>query len=188
VKIAFTGVSSTGKTTLARRLMKVPAFHSHVDTCVSDVARSIIEYLRLPPVDKMTRRQSQTFELCCFSYKLLQESALDRYLVDRSFVDVAAIWLERDARGMSLEVQNLIVDPCRSLSERYDFHCYFPRRVIPFVADSVRSTNLDYHRRVDEHIKSLLDHWGLEYITMTNAEIEVRALQVMEHITKRNSR
>lgn len=182
MRIAFTGTSSTGKTTLAERLMQLPSFRDHVDTLISSISREIIDQMHFPSVDEMTRHQSQLFELLHFSRKLWREHSLDRFITDRSFVDVAAIWIERDTRGMSPELHELLVGPCRSLSARYDFHCYFPRNVIPFVADGVRSANEDYHNRVDARVRSFLDAWNLPYITISEAGIENRVSQVIEQI------
>jgi hypothetical protein len=188
LRIAFTGTGSTGKTTLAEKLMQVSAFRAHVDMLISSISREIIDYFDLPGVDEMTPVQSQLFELLHFSRKLWREHSRDRFVTDRSFVDVAAIWVERDTRGMSSDLQELLTEPCRSLSGQYDFHCYFPRGVIPFVRDGVRSTNEEYHGRVDARIKSLLDAWNLPYITVTASAIADRISQVMDEIDRRASR
>jgi hypothetical protein len=165
--------------------MHEPSFRRHIDTLISSVSREIKAHLDFPPVDQMTVRQSQLFELLHFSQKMWREHSRDRFITDRSFVDVAAIWVERDTRGMSSELQELLVDPCRPLAAGYDFHCYFPRDVIPFVPDNVRSTNDDYHRRVDSRIRSLLEAWRLPYLTMSTADIHDRVSQVMGEVHRR---
>jgi hypothetical protein len=179
MRIAFTGTSSTGKTTTAHHLMDTSVFREHADRLIPSVSREIIGYFGFPSVSQMTRQQSQVFEILHFSRKLWQEHPHDRFITDRSFVDVAAIWIERDTRGMSKDIQDLLVKPCRALSARYDFHCYFPRGVIPFERDSARSVDHDYHQRVDARIRFLLDAWDLPYITMTESDISKRTSKII---------
>jgi AAA domain len=184
VRVAFTGSSSTGKTALAHQLMKEPTFRAHIDVLVPSPGRDIRKRLRLRPVVDMSRDESRLFEIIYFSRKVWQESLRDRFVTDRSFVDVAAIWIERDSVGLGRRGREFLVEQCRLLSTNYDFHVFFPRNVIPFVEDGVRSLDQDYHRRIEARIRKLLRAWDLEYITLVEPELESRVAHVLERANR----
>ena len=182
MRVAFTGASSTGKTTLALELMKHPPFRSVVGEFVPSEGASLLRQLGFGGLDDLTQSQTAHFQLAYFVRKFSGEVDRDRCLVDRSFVDVAAHWLERDTVGSSEFIQRLLVEPCRLLARQYDAHFYFPAGLIPFEADGWRSTDIQLQQRLGGRIESLLREWRIPYATITTTDVSERVQFVLRHV------
>jgi len=93
MRVALTGPSSTGKTTLAQELMKNQKFRSEVDVFIPSEGVRLLQELGLGGLDSLTRDQSSYFELAYFARKVSQEIDRDRYVVDRSLLTSPLIGL-----------------------------------------------------------------------------------------------
>src|SRR5258708_39608971 len=89
LRIAITGASSTGKTTLTKALMRDRRFSSIVETLIPERARTLLESLGHASFDEMAREELRDLQHRLFLLKLEEESKSDSYLVDRSFVDMS---------------------------------------------------------------------------------------------------
>ncbi|MET9270539.1 ATP-binding protein [Kribbella sp. NPDC003557] len=174
MKIAFTGASSTGKTTAATQLMAMPAFRSHVDVFHQSGGRELLDGLGFDGLDAMDSHETAFYELAYFIRKLDREQQSPSFLSDRSYLDVAAFWLERDTIGRSEYVQQLLVEPCRRLTREYDLHFYFPTGLIPFVEDGRRSSEQRFHQRIDNRIRSLAEDWRVPLVTVEDSDLDRR--------------
>ncbi len=179
MKIAFTGSSSTGKTTLAKRLMESQQFIGLVGEFITEDARSLLKSLGHASVDDMSRKEMRKFQECYFEQKSVNEANRENYLVDRSFVDVAAYWLIRDGFDLPLSKQKEFEGKCRKLAENYDLHIHFPFGQIPFDSDGYRSEDQGFHSRIAEKIYDLLQDWGLKFISIESSDLELRLQQVL---------
>jgi len=179
MKIAFTGTSSTGKTTLAVRLIKNPEFTSKVPEFVAVDARALLDELGFRSMDKMTRGQSREFQQLYFRRKIEIESGRESFLTDRSFVDIAAYWVCRDTFDLSEAEQRLLLDPCRHATKKYDIHFYFPSGLIVFEHDGYRSDDIEFHMRIDRCILRYLVEWQIPYVTIVESDINKRIETVL---------
>tara|TARA_R110002111_G_scaffold4958_2_gene25836 strand:+ start:5740 stop:6324 length:585 start_codon:yes stop_codon:yes gene_type:complete len=179
MKIAFTGSSSTGKTTLAKRLMQHQEFANVVGNFITEDARSLLESFGHKSMDNMSRDELRKFQKCYLDQKIANEKSRDSFLVDRSYVDVAAYWLVRDSYDLPLIEQTDFENKCRDLAASYDLHIQFPFDQIPFISDGYRSKDLDFHRDIAMKIQYLLDKWGCKYISIESPVIEKRIDQVL---------
>lgn len=177
MKIAFTGTSSTGKTTLANRLMALPSFVEIVGEFVKEDARSLLRSLGHTSMDDMSRSELRTFQELYLEQKSTNERRRNRFLVDRSYADVAAYWLVRDSFDLPKEKQRSFERRCCELAQGYDLHVYFPFGQIPFRSDGYRSEDLDFHRRIDEKIHELLQEWDLTLIEISSSDLDSRLRQ-----------
>ncbi|MCY1040108.1 ATP-binding protein [Corallococcus sp. bb12-1] len=182
MKIALTGASSTGKTTLAKSLMKEIDFHRQVDDFLTTNARGLLERMGHKSMDSMQRDELLKFQREYLAHKQQMEEGRDRYLTDRSFVDVAAYWLRRDAIELDPEQQAEVVDVCRVAARRYDLHVYCPFGVVEFTSDGYRSEDLRHHREIGEQIASFLSEWGVRSITLDTADHEDRVARVLAEV------
>lgn len=182
MKIAFTGSSSTGKTTLANRLMGGAAFSEIVGDFVTEDARSLLRSLGHSSMDNMTRKELRAFQQLYFTQKAEHEMNRTRFLVDRSFVDVAAYWLVRDAFDLPIADQSEFENKCRTLAHAYDLHVHFPIGQIPFASDGYRSDDIDFHRRIAEMIEQLLAKWNVRFISITSSDLDSRTQQVLNAV------
>ncbi|WP_434347629.1 ATP-binding protein [Myxococcus virescens] len=182
MKIALTGASSTGKTTLADSLMKEPDFRRQVDDFLTTNARGLLARMGHKSMDRMRRDELLKFQREYLAQKQQMEVGQERYLTDRSFIDVAAYWLRRDAIELGPEQREEVVDACRVAARRYDLHVYCPFGVVGFKSDGYRSEDLRHHREIGEQIASFLSEWGIRFITLDTADHEERVARVLSEV------
>ncbi|MFZ0943940.1 MAG: ATP-binding protein [Syntrophobacteraceae bacterium] len=171
MKIAFTGTSCTGKTTLSYLLREEPWVKSHLPLFITVDARSLLTSRGFQSVDRMSPHELRDFQTEYLSKKIHTEDGQDNYITDRSFVDVAAYWIERDAEGLPLSDVEPYVERCREEVKRYDTHFYFPFGIIQFESDGFRSEDLDFHTRIDLRIQKLLKEWNLRVETLNSRNL-----------------
>jgi nicotinamide riboside kinase len=179
VKIAFTGSSSTGKTTTAETIIRLPEVKAKVERIVAEDARSLLRRLNHQSMDAMSRDELRQFQQLYFEQKVQNEAEHKSFLVDRSFVDVAAYWLVRDAPGLEADDRDRLPELCRKYASKYDLHFYFPYGGIPFKADGYRSQNDDFHREVDAMIQKLCVTWRIQPVCIESSKLESRVDQVL---------
>lgn len=185
LRIAITGASSTGKTTLAEALMHDRKFSTIVDTLIPERARDLLESLGHTSFDAMSREELRSFQRKLFLLKQEEESKTESYLVDRSFVDMAATWIERDTFDQPLAVQNELVIPCKQLAEMYTIQFYLPGQFLIFDHNGVRESDLSLHNRIDMRIRQYLDSWKLPYISIKSGTVEMRVSEVCAELERR---
>lgn len=185
-RIAITGASSVGKTTLARALMNDQWFRDVVPVLIPEGARSLLRSMGHTSFDGLARSELLDFQRRFFAWKQAEESRYESYLVDRSFVDVAALWLERDTFDLPQEVQNEMAIPCRQLASRYSLLVHVSPEAIEFEYDGERESDLDLHARVAARIARSLVEWELPYITVASPSLDARVEAVKEHILRAN--
>lgn len=184
MKIVLIGSTSTGKTTLAKELMKDIRLKQKLKRIINADARSVIRDLGCKSMDLMSRDQNRMFQILYFEKKRKMESGLDSFLAERSFVDIASYWIIRDAYDLKIEEQNKIIIPCKEEAKRYDLHVYLPFGLIPFEADGYRSNDMDFHRRIDKQMKKFLEDWNLKFIELKTDDLEQRVSIVTNEILK----
>jgi nicotinamide riboside kinase len=187
MRVAFTGSSSTGKSTLANALMKVGSFRQLVPYYLPSEGKEILSELGFTGLDSMTQEETAFYELAYFARKVGREAGVDAFLTDRSFVDVAAYWIERDAAGRGAYVESLLVDPCERLARGYDLHFLMPMGLIPFEEDGRRSSDGESHARIDARIRRLLDEWAITYVEITDVDLSGRVEIVLEALRQKRS-
>lgn len=184
MKIALTGSSSTGKTTLARRLMEIRSFADVVGEFVTEDARSLLRSLGHTSMDAMSRAELRRFQELYLEQKANNERNHERFLADRSYVDVAAYWLVRDSFDLPLNMQQSFEGRCRELVSGYDLHIHFPFGQIPFASDGYRSEDLEFHQNIGTKIHELLREWGVKFISIESPDIESRLEQVLHAVSR----
>lgn len=182
IKIAITGASCTGKTTLAHELMRDTRIN-HVITSVINVdARTILKQLGFQSMDLMNREELKSFQLNYYEKKKQIEKGLNDFLAERSFVDVAAFWLIRDTFEQGIDEQNRLIIPCQTESQKYDLHIFLPFGIIPFESDGYRSEDIELHTKVSAQMKSFLVEWNLMFVEIDTDDLHLRVDQVVTEI------
>lgn len=179
MKIALTGSSSSGKTTLARSLMENPKFVELAGEFVTEDARSLLRTLGHQSMDEMTRAEQREFQERYLEQKAANELDRECFLVDRSYVDVAAYWLVRDGFDLPLDEQERFEHTCCELARNYDIHIHFPFGQISFASDGYRSEDVEFHERIATKIHDLLRGWDIEHVTIESPNLEARLKQVL---------
>ncbi|MGI5143924.1 AAA family ATPase [Streptomyces sp. CA-106110] len=184
MRIALTGSSSTGKTTLAHALLRDARFQKYATEIRSINARDTLARLGFSAMDKMSREEARYFQLAYYIQKESDErKCREGFITERSFVDVAAYWIERDTHDRSHFEKMMLIDPCAENARAYDIHIYLSFGSIPFYPDGWRSEDVSFHERIDRRIRSLLGEWGLHYIAITSADLSERVACVLEGLS-----
>lgn len=186
VRLAVTGANSTGKSTLVRAT--VDAENAEGAEIMSNLssARSIADMLGLKSFSTSSDL-SRLFQVLCLVDKLKAEAVPSDLLADRSFIDVAAHWVERDAKEFPAALQNVVLDACRLFAESYDLHIYLPLNVIPFVNDGERLRDPELIERVDFRIRSLLVDWDINFIEFQQPDLDERVRHLRRQIRRLRS-
>jgi AAA domain-containing protein len=184
-RFALTGTSSVGKTSLAHALMADPRFSALVEVLIPEGARFLLTQLGYKNIDSMNVERRRDFQRRLFEWQRSQESTTRSYLADRSFVDTAAVWVERDTHDASLLLQQELPSRCRLLARRYDLLIHLPYGRIPFEPDDLRLSEPDLHMRIATRIERYLSEWNLPTITPQATLLEDRVLEVCEALRRR---
>lgn len=182
MKIAFCGASSTGKTTLAKRLMATPEFRALVPRFLTTNARAMLKERGHQSMDLMDVNERRSFQAAYLKKKLTSESHVASFLTDRSFVDVAAYSKARDSPGLPGVELGPTLERCREAVRAYDMHFYFPLDVIDFESDGYRSEDRGQHRAVADCIESLLDEWNVGAHRLDMPDLAERTAFVLEKV------
>lgn len=172
MKIALTGCSSTGKTTLAKRLVDIPPLTGH--RFLPGDARGLLYEMGIS-LQAASQDDLMQFQRTYLAQKRRREEGCANYVVDRSYVDVAAYWV---AYGLSTGGEDGFIRTCHSLAVQYDLHCYFPPDLLPFDADGFRGDDRDRRATVDRCIREFLEMWQLRFVSISTDEISTRLAAV----------
>ena len=120
MRIALTGASSTGKTTLANELLA-----AYPKLNLPNVnARELLVEQGCRNVGDMDASQYKHFQNAYIDRKRLLERAKTHYLTERSFVDAFVYWNHHCA-GCSTPAENKrVITLCKRWASRYDLHIY----------------------------------------------------------------
>ncbi|MCK4623340.1 MAG: ATP-binding protein [Desulfuromonadales bacterium] len=183
MRIALTGASSTGKTTLLNDLLMTPMFKQHGIINVQLNIRGIIDTIGIQADGRGTNyRQRRKFQWTLLEKKTLQESSHVSYVTDRSTVDMAAYWIVRDTKGPLDTEGEKYLTKCREIASKYDFHIHLPFGAIPFVSDGQRPSSEIYNKKTCEAMKGLLEQWELPHISLTQSGREERVEEVVSYL------
>ena len=188
MRIAFCGVGSTGKTTLANNLLLDPQIKELRLKEINVDARKMLLEHGYHCIDDMTSHELQSFQRQYIYEKIKLENNEDNYLTQRSFVDAAAYWTVRDAVEEKQSLINEIVDLCKVNAVRYDIHIFIPFGQIPLVGDGFRSNNIEQSYRISEQMELFLLNWEIPFLKIRTGCINDRIVEtkdyILNHISK----
>lgn len=174
MKIALTGMSSTGKSTTSEYLEKIGCLDKFNLRRLNYTMRSRLK-LR---VTALSYDEQLCFQNECFAEKCKIESKALNFIADRSFIDLLAYrrqYLEESDIG---DEESYI-----SLAKGYDHHFYFPHGIIPYDDDGLRPEE-DVSIAVSNKILSILIENGIDYTVIDSPSLDGRH-QTIESILTR---
>jgi len=152
MKIAFTGASSTGKTTLAKAVEeKLLLKYINVDS------RKIIDDLRHSNIDNLNEKEFLEFQKIWLNEKLINERSIDKFITDRTYIDAIAYMRNRNINNFEL------FDNYIKKMDVYDYIFYLPTGRILFLNDGYRSKDEESNKNVDNLILELLEKNSIKY-------------------------
>lgn len=183
MRIALTGSSSTGKTTLLEDLLSTSLFKESGISSVKIDIRKIVDSMKVNADGKGCDRNSlRAFQWAVLQEKVRAEEPFELFITDRSTVDMAAYWLVRDSDGTLDEEGKKYLSKCRELASRYDLHIHLPFGAIPFTEDGQRPLSEAFNKNTCKTIKDLLLKWNLTHISLSESGRKERADEVISYL------
>ena len=182
MKIALCGASSTGKTTLAIKLLENPFIKDFVSKLISVDGRQLLDLMGCNKMDKMNGNQTKEYQFKYFRNKIKSEYNQSNFITDRSYIDIASYWIVRDTFDASEKEQNKLLGPCRKLSNSYDLHFYMPFGLIEFEKDGYRPESIAFNQKIDKQIKLFLEKWDILHCKIEAVDIRERVETVITTI------
>ncbi len=172
-KIAVTGASGVGKTSLAELLSR----HLELDL-IPELSRALcIQQGYSSPVEIPDQMQ---FRREVLDAQILAESSLERFVADRCSVDCWVLWERwQQCSAMTYDTESYYAK-CRQNACKYDSIIYVPP-LFSTPEDGFRWTDKDYIRQIDRLTRLALYDWGLldRTYTITLDGLEARVLEFM---------
>ncbi|GJL66423.1 MAG: hypothetical protein NPIRA05_13940 [Nitrospirales bacterium] len=180
MKIAFTGASGTGKTSVAHYLLSKKCRELSEIPLVGVDSRNLLDNIGLKRAEFIDHNQYKVFQIMYFSQKMLIESGRDAFLTERSFADGLIYWKMHCDGVADPSEKEIITRLCREQTMKYDYHFLFPVGFIPLEDDGYRHQSPEYHKRFELYLESLLNEWGIKYIVVPNSDVPTRAKFVLD--------
>jgi len=180
MKIAFTGASGTGKTSVAHHLLS-PQFQTLMEVPLAGVdSRNLLDMLGLRRSESIEDDQYKVFQTMYFAQKVLIESEHEAFLTERSFVDGLVYWKMHCENNASPSENAIMHSLCYEQTMKYDYHFLFPTGFIPVEDDGYRHRDPEYHKKFELLLQSILREWEVRYTVIPRSDVSSRANFIME--------
>lgn len=173
MKIAFTGASSTGKTTTALSLNDF--FYSQKIKITSVDARKMLTEKGYKNVGEISPEKYILFQEDYLAKKIELEKDLNSFCAERSYIDILAYAIAGSAIDENKAKHNNLYHLCKKYTSTYVMHFYFPFGLIPFQKDGYRHNSIENHEKVDYLIKKFLQEWDVPFITLKETDLVKRS-------------
>jgi nicotinamide riboside kinase len=172
MRIGLVGTMSVGKTTLVKALAELPQFKDYY------VATERSKYLRDLgiPLNTDSSLAGQFVFLAERASELLRENVL----TDRTIWDVCAFTL--GAQSIDQFDKRSFVEAAMTLRNKYDLVIYVSPVGVEIEDNGVRTTDLDYRRKIDEVIKMSLIEFIPNKLIMVEGTTEQRIATILQNI------
>ncbi len=179
MKIGFCGSISVGKTTLVKKLSKLPEFKDY------KIFTERSKYLRDIgiPLDNDSTLKGQTIFLAERCTELFQENMI----TDRSVIDVMAF--TKASKEINYIHKEGFVKYAAHFISDYDFIFYIDPEGVPLEKNGVRSTDKKYREEINTQIKFFIDiyHPRLKnFHTIKGGSVDERVEFVLDKLKKPN--
>lgn len=183
MRIAVTGASSTGKTTLVEDLLGTSLFKELGISNIKLDIRNIIDSSQINADGQGCHRNNlRAFQWAVLKEKAKNEEQVGAFITDRSTVDMAAYWIVRDTDGTLDDESDSYLIACKEIASKYDFHIHLPFGAIPFVDDGKRPTSVVFNKKICDSIKNLLIQWNLPHFSLTHSHRNQRLAEVLNFL------
>jgi nicotinamide riboside kinase len=177
LRLAVSGASSTGKTTLIQALGESGILKEYRLRVLAIDERAILRKMGCQDTGCMGTDELRSFQLRLLEEKIAQEQGQTGYICEHSYVDMAAYWTVRDSKRKEV-ADDMIVSRCRRFAAEYDLHIMLPFGAIPFEADGYRSKDINLHQQVAAQIDKFLKKWRLRHVILAERDLAKRVEEV----------
>jgi nicotinamide riboside kinase len=172
MRIGLVGTMSVGKTTLAKALGEIDQFKDH------SVYTERSKYLRDLgiPLNTESTLNGQFVFLAERASELLHSNII----ADRTIWDVCAFTLS--SRSISDFDKRTFIEAAMMLRNQYDLVVYVSPVGVEVEDNGIRTTDLDYRRKIDEVIKMSLVEFIPNKLIMVEGTTEQRISTILQNI------
>jgi nicotinamide riboside kinase len=172
MRIGLVGTMSVGKTTLAKALGEIDPFKDH------SVYTERSKYLRDLgiPLNTESTLNGQFVFLAERASELLHSNII----ADRTIWDVCAFTLS--SRSISDFDKRTFIEAAMMLRNQYDLVVYVSPVGVEVEDNGIRTTDLDYRRKIDEVIKMSLIEFIPNKLIMVEGTTEQRISTILQNI------
>jgi len=172
MRIGLAGTMSVGKTTLAKALGEIDPFKDH------SVYTERSKYLRDLgiPLNTESTLNGQFVFLAERASELLHSNII----ADRTIWDVCAFTLS--SRSISDFDKRTFIEAAMMLRNQYDLVVYVSPVGVEVEDNGIRTTDLDYRRKIDEVIKMSLVEFIPNKLIMVEGTTEQRISTILQNI------
>ena len=172
MRIGLVGTMSVGKTTLAKALGEIYQFKDH------SVYTERSKYLRDLgiPLNTESTLNGQFIFLAERASELLHSNII----ADRTIWDVCAFTLS--SRSISDFDKRTFIEAAMMLRNQYDLVVYVSPVGVEVEDNGIRTTDLDYRRKIDEVIKMSLIEFIPNKLIMVEGTTEQRISTILQNI------
>jgi nicotinamide riboside kinase len=172
MRIGLVGTMSVGKTTLAKALGEIDQFKDH------SVYTERSKYLRDLgiPLNTESTLNGQFVFLAERASELLHSNII----ADRTIWDVCAFTLS--SRSISDFDKRTFIEAAMMLRNQYDLVVYVSPVGVEIEDNGIRTTDLDYRRKIDEVIKMSLVEFIPNKLIMVEGTTEQRISTILQNI------
>jgi nicotinamide riboside kinase len=172
MRIGLTGTMSVGKTTLAKALGEIDQFKDH------SVHTERSKYLRDLGIPLNT--DSTLPGQFVFLAERATELLYPNIITDRTIWDVCAFTLS--SRSISDFDKRTFIEAAMMLRNQYDLVVYVSPVGVEVEDNGIRTTDLDYRRKIDEVIKMSLVEFIPNKLIMVEGTTEQRISTILQNI------
>lgn len=175
MKIAFSGASSTGKTSVSKKILsriekKIPKFRLlNVD------ARSILDLFPNKSVSAIDADIYRLFQSIYVGQKLHAETGEDAFLTERSFLDCLAFWKIHCQQYASSSESAVFENICTRHARNYDITFFFPTGLFSVRADGYRNISQSYHEEFQAVLLGIFKDQGTMFVDVPAGSVEERS-------------
>ena len=181
MRIAISGSSSTGKTTLVKALSKQGVLQRFGLEAIWTDERALLRAMGFKDTAAMKEEELRTFQTRFVQQKIENEQGRDNFITEHSYVDCAAYWVVRDRIQTPASVQeDDLTARCRQFASLYAIHILLPFGAVPFQPDGYRSTDVHLHRRIANQITQFLASWQLPHVVLQEPNLKGRVQAVAD--------
>jgi nicotinamide riboside kinase len=172
MRIGLAGTMSVGKTTLVKALAELPQFKDYY------IATERSKYLRDLgiPLNTESTLNGQFVFLAERASELLHSNII----ADRTIWDVCAFTLS--SRSISDFDKRTFIEAAMMLRNQYDLVVYVSPVGVEVEDNGIRTTDLDYRRKIDEVIKMSLVEFIPNKLIMVEGTTEQRISTILQNI------
>lgn len=182
MKIALTGASSTGKTSVAHRFVDSRYAKIHNYQILGVDSRALLRTLDLGSSEAISSSDYRVFQTMYISRKIHIESHKMNFVTERSYADCLAYWRIHCQPTATPEENDLIHKICMKFVMSYDFHFLFPTGYLTIEDDGYRHTLEEYHANFQTELERIFDEGKITPIVMPRASIEERTAFLISEI------